>query len=296
VRSWFHGAVLFVMAVVIALPGMVLVYRLFPDVHLPFQGGWRIDHILVFMVLLVAVLLLLRRFGNVVYALLLLGAVAISITGLTGVYGFRDLREDYLVMLHSLRENTLRAPISTAELKPFSGAEEIRTCIDYQDKGVRAFAVRAATSWFTDAPVEENEFTLVQCFSIFKTINSAWIYVSDPKGGEYFAKASESTDLLAGDCDDHAILMAACIKAIGGEARLVRTTGHIYPEMRIGDAQAMDRAAFLIRRMLFPEIAKHATLFYHVDSNGDRWINMDYTRHYPGGEVMNEDIKGVLPV
>ena len=90
--------------------------------------------------------------------------------------------------------------------------------------------------------------------------------------------------------------MAACIRAIGGEARLVRTTGHIYPEMRIGDAKAMERARYLIRRVLFPETAKHATLFYHVDANGDRWINMDYTRQYPGGEVMNELIKGLLPV
>jgi transglutaminase-like putative cysteine protease len=156
--------------------------------------------------------------------------------------------------------------------------------------------VRSATTYFTDVPVEGDGYTLIQAFSIFKVINGTWIYVSDPKGGEYFAKASESVDLLAGDCDDHAILMAACIKAIGGDVRLVRTTGHIYPEMKVGDAKAMERAATLIRKELFPDQAGHAALFYHTDAKGERWINLDYTRNYPGGEVMNETIKGILPI
>jgi transglutaminase-like putative cysteine protease len=127
-------------------------------------------------------------------------------------------------------------------------------------------------------------------------INSSWRYVSDVKGGEYFASASESAQLLAGDCDDHAILMAACIKAIGGEVRLVRTTGHIYPELKVGDGVAMDQATRLIRKVLFPASARHATLFYHTDVRGDRWINLDYTRSYPGGEVMDEAIRGIVEV
>jgi len=198
-------------------------------------------------------------------------------------------------MLHALRASTVQMPIEEG-LMPFTDADALRESFDYQDRTVRSFAVRAATTYFTDVPVEGEEYTLVQSFSIFKVINSSWIYVSDPKGAEYFAKASESVDLLAGDCDDHAILMAASIKAIGGEVRLVRTTGHIYPEMKVGDAKAMDRAATLIRKELFPEQAGHAALFYHTDAKGDRWINLDYTRNYPGGEVMNEAIKGILPL
>ena len=76
---------------------------------------------------------------------------------------------------------------------------------------------------------------LIQSFSIFKEINSNWNYVNDPDDKEYFAKASETVNLMAGDCDDHTVFMTACIKAIGGKTRMILTTGHIYPEIYIGD-------------------------------------------------------------
>jgi hypothetical protein len=58
--------------------------------------------------------------------------------------------------------------------------------------------------------------TLIQCFAVFKEINSRWNYVSDPKDGDYIATASESLSYFSGDCDDHSILMAASVRAIGG--------------------------------------------------------------------------------
>jgi hypothetical protein len=64
--------------------------------------------------------------------------------------------------------------------------------------------------------------TLIQCFAVFKEINSRWNYVSDPKDGDYIATASESR-LFSGDCDDHSILMAASVRAIGGTPRLIHT-------------------------------------------------------------------------
>ena len=37
-----------------------------------------------------------------------------------------------------------------------------------------------------------------------------------------------------------------------------------------------------------------APLYHHTDADGQHWINLDYTRNYPGGELMNEEIVGVL--
>lgn len=293
---WGTRLVVAVLSLAIALPALIYCMQLFPWIGRIGNLDPRIPQSVLFLLLASALFLVLWRWRRAVRGLALLSIIALLATGILGIYGYRDLRSDYGLMLRSIQANTHPAPMALGELKPFTGADEILASIDYQDRTVRAFAVRAATTWFTDAPIKDSEFTLVQCFSIFKVINSSWTYVSDPKGAEYFANASETVDLLAGDCDDHSILMAACIKAIGGEARLVRTTGHIYPELKVGDAEAMERAAYLIRRVLFPESAKHATLFYHVDANGDRWINMDYTRKYPGGEVMDETIKGILPV
>ena len=90
--------------------------------------------------------------------------------------------------------------------------------IDYKNPVVRDFAVEATNENFKNAQ-EGTKFKyriLIQCLAVFKKINENWNYVSDPKDEEYIAKASESVKLLAGDCDDHSILMAACIKSIGG--------------------------------------------------------------------------------
>lgn len=289
-----HGVVLYLVALLLTLPLFILIYPHVPRLVLPIGMGWRIDHLLTFAVILMLVIVLVRRFQLAVYTTLVIGLASLTFTSLTGRYGFRDMYHDYGVFLSSLRANTESMPMLIQEMGPFEDADILKARVNDHDPVVRSFAVHAATTWFTDADVRPDEFTLVQAFSIFKVINSSWTYVSDVKDGEYFATASESTQLLAGDCDDHAILMAACLKAIGAEVRLVRTTGHIYPEMHIGDEKAMARAAYLVREVLFPDVARHATLFYHTDQNGHRWINLDYTRRYPGGEVLDENIHGIL--
>ena len=291
-----HAIVIYLVALVLSLPLFLLIAPHLPRVILPVGHGFRVDHLIAFVLVLGAFIVLVKRFQLAIYTALVIGLAALTFTSLTDRYGFGDLYRDYRVFLASLRANTEPLPLSLAQLGPFQDAELLLARIDHQDPELRAFAVQAATTWFKDAVVREDEYTLVQAFSIFKVINGSWTYVSDVKGGEYFAPASESARLLAGDCDDHAILMAACLKAIGAEVRLVRTSAHIYPELRVGDDKAMARAAQLIREVLFPDVARYATLFYHTDANGDRWINLDYTRNYPGGEVMHDDIRGILVV
>lgn len=291
-----HAIIIYLVALLLSIPLFIILYPYVPAITLPIGTGYRVDHLLTFMVVLIAFIVLVRRFQMVVYVALIVGLGAITITGLTGGYGFRDLYGDYAVFLHSLRATTVHVPLAAREFDPFADADMLRSAIDHQEPAVRSFAVHAATAHFSDAGTDQDEFTLVQCFSVFKTINNQWRYVSDVKGGEYFAKASESVDLLAGDCDDHAVLMAACIKAVGGEVRLVRTTGHIYPELKVGDAKELERAAYLIRRVLFQREVGDAPLYHHTDTDGTRWINMDYTRNFPGGELMEEDIVGILGV
>jgi hypothetical protein len=81
-------------------------------------------------------------------------------------------------------------------------------------------------------------------------------------------KASESVKFLAGDCDDHAIMMVAAIKSIGGTARFVATTGHLYPEILIGDKFDLPRLRILLR-MFFSQLkVKDQSLHYHTDPDG----------------------------
>jgi transglutaminase-like putative cysteine protease len=265
-----------------------------PRLHVPAFLGIAWDRLALLLAVLLVLLWLLRKLPLLSYSALVVYMGVLTYRSFTGRSGFRDLFQSYGQTISTLSQNINALPEVT-ELQPFKGAEQLREAMNYKDPVVRSFAVRAATTWF-GKEAYGNDRKLVQAFSIFKVINNAWIYVSDPADAEYFAKASESVPLLAGDCDDHAVLMASCIKAIGGKVRLVRTTGHIYPEMCVGDANGMQRAAWLIRDVLFPDEAGTANLYYHTDANGDRWINLDYTRNYPGGPVMDEKIIGILHV
>ncbi|MCC7502969.1 MAG: transglutaminase family protein [Flavobacteriales bacterium] len=290
-----HGLLIYLVGLLVAVPLFLILYPYVPELIIPMGQGYRVDHILTFVLVLVAMVVLVRKFQLLVYALLVLGLAGITITSMAGGYGFKALYHDYALFLHTVRESTRPLPIART-LRPFADGDLLLAKVDHSDPQLRTFAVLAATSNFSELAQRQSDPTLIQCFSIFKEINSHWRYVNDVKGGEYFAKASESAQLLAGDCDDHAVLMVACIKAIGGQARLVRTTGHIYPELLVGNAKDMERVAWLIRTQLFKEQAAHANLFYHTDEKGQRWINMDYTRDHPGGEVMEEDIVGTLDV
>ena len=291
-----HAVIVYLVALLLALPLFIILYPFVPELWIPIGDGIRIDHAFTFVLILVAFIVLVRRFQAIVYCVLIVGMLSVTVTTITGSYTFGRLYSDYAGFLTSLRETTVHVPLASQRLNPFHDAEKLREIILKPDPEVRKAAVKMATKNFSKVQVQSDEYTLVQAFSIFKEINNNWQYVSDVKGGEYFAPPLESLELMAGDCDDHAMLMAASIKAIGGEVRLVRTEGHIYPEMKIGDDAKLERAAYLIRKVLFTREVGDAPLYHHTDADGQHWINLDYTRRYPGGELLNERIVGILEV
>lgn len=291
-----NAVVVYLVALLLALPLFIVVYPVVPELVLPVLGGIRVDHGITFILILVAFIVLVRRFQLVVYGALIIGMLAITVTTLLGTYSIGDFYKGYAELLTTLRASTERVPMAAHQYRPFHDADKLRDLVVLADPSVRKSAVRMATTHFSDVPVAADEFTLVQSFSIFKEINSRWRYVSDVKGGEYFAPPVESLELMAGDCDDHAVLMAALMKTIGAEVRLVRTEGHVYPELKVGDDKRLERAAHLIRKVLFVREVGDAPLYHHTDEDGIHWINLDYTRNYPGGELMNERIIGILEV
>lgn len=164
--------------------------------------------------------------------------------------------------------------------------------MDHTNPVVRNFAVEAANEYFKKEQKSRTDYprVLVQSFAVFKKINSNWNYVSDPDGEEYFATAGESTRLMAGDCDDYSILMAAAIKSIGGKVRLTFVKGHIYPELFIGNEDDLQVIAPLLTEKLFPKQLKGKDLNYYKDAKGNAWINLDYTASYPGGSYLGTDV------
>jgi hypothetical protein len=179
-------------------------------------------------------------------------------------------------------------------LLPFPNKSKIIDAIEYENSKVRDFSLMATNKDFKDIRGYTNYRTIIQCFAVFKEINSRWNYVNDPKGKDYIAKATESLRYLSGDCDDHSILMAACVKSIGGTPRLIHTGGHIYPEILIGKKADLEIINFLIKKVLFVEESKGKTIHYHIDERNQIWLNLDYTATYPGGPFMSEEILGAL--
>ncbi len=209
-------------------------------------------------------------------------------------YGFKDLYKDYEAMFYSLLYDPVPKKLVIKNYLPFPNERPIRKAINYTSPIVRNFALNAIDKNFKEYQQHATYRTIIQCFAIFKEINTKWNYVNDPTSRDYYAKASESIQYLAGDCDDHSTLMAACIKAVGGTSRLILTTKHIYPELWVGNKTDLHKIDSLIHHKLFKIESEGKQLHYHFDTDGKIWINLDYTEKYPGGQFLSEKVLGIL--
>lgn len=274
----------------ISIPVFIILHKILPDPDWKFH----LDRILLF----ISTLLIIEMIFNSLKGILIIGFI-VSLAWLTygsfwGDYGFVGLFKDYKYMIYSMIDSPHPEEIIISKLKPFPNKSEIKKAIDYNNPDVRNFAMLATKKHFQAYQDDREYRTIIQCLAVFKEINENWNYVSDPKSREYFAKASESIIHLSGDCDDHSILMAACIKAIGGTPRLVHTSGHLYPELLIGNKNDIESINYLIKRKLFKNISDGKKINYHIDEYGQAWLNLDYTAKYPGGRFMSEEILGTL--
>jgi hypothetical protein len=287
-NSLFTNVLVGILSFLLAFPLFILVYYRLPDLEWPYHT----DRILVFFLIAVLLLLLVRSFKFIIITAVVATIGWLWYGTVAGRYGFNELYKDGRAMLYGLKSDSPKDGFVFTGSRALGTDREIVSAIDYKNPVVRDFAVGATNESF----VKQQEGaklryrTLIQCFAVFKKINENWNYVSDPQDEEYIAKASESVKLLAGDCDDHSILMAAAIKAIGGTPRLVYTNGHIYPELLIGSKKDLEHMSKLIHEKLFPEESRGRTIHFHKDEEGKIWINLDYTAAYPGGRFMGNDV------
>lgn len=160
-------------------------------------------------------------------------------------------------------------------------ADLIYQKMNYTDPIVRDVAVHLAKN-------HPGKLNIGQICEIYDFMFNNWNYVEDPNGSEFFAYASESLDLMAGDCDDFAIALSSLICAIGGSARVVLVPGHAFSEVYIGsDESHMNKITeSLINR--YSEYSFESN-WYHVDSDGSIWLNLDWSANYPGGVFYNND-------
>ena len=290
VKKPWDMIIIFVLNVLIAIPIFIILHQNLMQLH------WylHLDRVILFVLLIVAIQLVLRAMRRITLISLFLYLLALVYGTIFGKYGFQSVFQDYQSMLYTMNYNPFPQDILIDRLLPFPNKGKILDAIDYEDRKVRSFALMSVNKYFKDVKGYSDYATIIQCFAVFKEINGNWNYVSDPKGREYIASASESVQYLSGDCDDHSILMAACIRSIGGTPRLIHTDGHIYPEILIGNKTDLETVNYLIKKVLFPVESRGKSINYHIDERGNIWLNLDYTAKYPGGPFMNEEVLSAL--
>lgn len=290
VKSPWDSIIIFILSFLLTIPVFLIAHQNLVDFEWPIH----LDRIILFLIIIAVFHFIFRFFRKITLVGIFVYLVILLYGTIFGGYGFVSVFEDYKYMMYSMEENPYPQDIIISKLLPFPNKYKILKAIEYDNPKVRNFSLMATSKYFKKTKEYNQYYTLIQCFAIFKEINTNWNYVSDPKGKDYIATASESLQYLSGDCDDHSILMAACIRSIGGVPRLIHTKGHIYPEILIGNRKDLEAANYLIKKVLFPKESKNQNLHYHVDERGQIWLNMDYTAKYPGGPFMHEEILGAL--
>lgn len=290
VKKPWDSVIILLLNILIAIPVFIIIHQKLIDPQWPFQ----LDRILLFLGILIIIQLILRLLRTIIIVCIVLYLLVLIFGSLFGNYGFNSVFEDYRSMVYAMSDDPNPQDIIISKLLPFPNKSKILNAIEYDNPKVRNFALLATTKYFKDVKGYHEYRLQIQCFAVFKEIQNRWNYVNDPKGKEYIARASESLIHFSGDCDDHAILMAACVRAVGGTPRLIHTGGHIYPEVLIGDKKDLEAINYLVKEVLFKEESKGKELHYHIDERGNIWLNLDYTAKYPGGPFMSEEILGAL--
>lgn len=290
IKSPWDMIIIFILNILLTIPIFIIVH------HNIIELDWahNVDRIILFILILVVIQLILRAMRRITLISVILYLLFLFFGTVFGDYSFQNVFEDYRSMMYTMNDDPYPQDIIISKLLPFPNKSKILDAVEYQNPKIRNFAIMAINKHFKNVKGYYDYFTVIQSFAIFKEINSRWNYVSDPKGHDYIAKATESVQYLSGDCDDHSIFMAACIKSIGGTTRLIHTKGHIYPELLIGNKKDLEHINYAIKKVLFPKESKGKPINYHIDERGNIWLNLDYTAKYPGGPFMNEEILGAL--
>ncbi|MDX5421812.1 MAG: transglutaminase [Hymenobacteraceae bacterium] len=204
---------------------------------------------------------------------------------------FEGIYDDYNAMLVNMTSN----PHKVSYFKPVRGTffqnQRVKSAMQPTHPKVRAYAVENSTRYFHDEYYRKFG-KVTRYFSLFKHIRLNWKYVNDPLGMDYYSPPTESMGLMAGDCDDYAILMASSIMSIGGEARVVISPSHMYTEVKVGTVEDLDKISYAVRT-LFPDEVAGGKIHFH-ETGGDLWINFDYTAAYPGGPFLEPELYSVI--
>ena len=207
IKSPWDMIIIFILNILITIPIFIIAHHNF----ITLDWAHHIDRVLLFLVILVAIQLILRAMRRVTLISVILYLIILFFGTVSGKYSFQSVFEDYRSMMYTMSDDPYPEDIIISKLLPFPNKSKILDAVEYQNPKIRDFAIMAINKHFKHVKGYYDYFTIIQSFAIFKEINSRWNYVSDPKGHDYIAKATESVEYLSGDCGNSADLMQAAI-------------------------------------------------------------------------------------
>ncbi|MFK8043853.1 MAG: hypothetical protein AB8B72_00055 [Crocinitomicaceae bacterium] len=303
ISNAYSVVVIGVIAAFLAIPAFIFSYKYIPAIEFELvEAVVRLDHIFLFLTLFFVLYYLLIKVRVLVLIIVFIGAIVLTATNFMEIYTLKNLYHDYSAFLYDISQNTLQQKFLNRDIQ-FLKEDKLRNAIDYKNPKVRNYAVNVANKHFNDSRNLSPNLKWLHFFSIFKELYSKWNYVYDPQNEDYYATASETIDQLGfddsfkGDCDDYSILVAACIKAVGGEVRLIktkvklkdgRTVGHLYPEVKFGNTKDLESVVYLIKSIYFVDETVGKNINYYQDTKGFIWLNFDYNDAYPGNRYQSE--------
>lgn len=289
-----QSAILRLMGLLALIPLGPFINRYIPPVQI---GEWNLDLALSLLIAALFIWLVLRIFEPLMIPILLVVIGILTWNSFTGNFSYAEMIDAYKSLVKRnwiMREKKQADILSFApqhvDNKLTSLTKKLRGKMDYKDSVVRNYAVKASLVYFKD--YYEKYGSNARFLSLFKYIRFHFQYVPDAKRDEYFATPRETIlNGLGGDCDDYAVLMASCLRAIGGITRIVVIRGHAYPELYCGDKKGFENMQSAIVQ-LFSDQSIQKIFFHEHDEN--YWINMDYTALHPGGYYLNNEVLTVV--
>lgn len=275
------------LAVVLVVPLAPLINRMIPELMI---GSYNVDLYAAILLSLVMVRLMLWLCKPLLIPASLLLGVLMLINTLSQTYTVSSVVKDYKQLVAYNWDNRTRKEKGLYLVKPSLFDTEVERAvkgikhqINSNDSTIRNFAVKESTAYFTDKYGKYGP--TARYLSLFKYINSHFHYVPDPKKREYYATANETIENgIAGDCDDHTILMISALGAIGAKTRMVLTEDHVYPELYCANKTEFLQLQAAIMDLFEKE---HPQGLFYREENDTYWINLDYSAPYPGGPYTN---------
>ncbi|MBT6834477.1 MAG: DUF4339 domain-containing protein [Bacteroidetes bacterium] len=165
--------------------------------------------------------------------------------------------------------------------------QKLIEAIDYDNPITNDYAVKLA-SYFP------GDYNIGQVCNIYDYIVKRWKYVNDSDKKENIRSASRSiNNNLAGDCDDFAILIAAMIESIGGDARVSFAYndegGHAFTEVLATNSK--EDMQLIVDEINYLYGTSSFRIYYYNDKKGRCWLNLDWfgEPQHPGGQYYKYD-------